>query len=102
MCVLSGTGAVLKAVTLTLLLYCLLPAGIFQAMWRKSGGGSKHCPSDFELSLCKTAEKELPESHTSLGTAGGTALGLSGVISGAWGTSPGSSTAPSGAARGDC
>lgn len=92
----------LKAVILTLLLYCLLPAGIFQAMWRKSGGGSEHGPSDFELSLCKTAEEELPESHMSLDTAGGTALGLSGVISGAWGTSPGSSAGrPSGAAHWD-
>lgn len=93
----------LKAVTLTQLLYCLLPPGIFQAMWSESRGGSKHWPSGFELSSCKTAEKELPESLTSLGTAGGAALGLPGVISGVWGTSPGSSAGhPSGAAHGEC
>lgn len=28
-------------------------------MQSESGGGSEHCPSDFELSFCKTVEKEL-------------------------------------------
>lgn len=74
-----GRGTVLKAVTLTLLLYCLLPPGIFQAMWSKSRRGSEYWPSGFELSLCKTAEKDLPESLPSLGTARGTALGLPGL-----------------------
>lgn len=53
----TGEAAVLKATILTQLLPYLLPLRIFQAMWSESGGGSERCPSDFELSLCKTTEK---------------------------------------------
>lgn len=81
-CVCQGERGSATAVTWTQLLHSLLPLGIFQATRSESGEGSEHCPSALELSLCKPAEKALPEGHPALGLAGGG--------SGAGGSSPGS------------